>query len=108
MRLGLDAPVSQERSRAIAGLGWRDVDIWQGLDALKAKEDLFAERLGEADYQMEVEGVAAEFGIDTEALSGVELNELLDRRAERRTSDFSGGGGAVLGGKTTGFGAANA
>ena len=107
MRLGLDAPVSQERSRAIAGLS-PHIDIWQGLDDLKAKEDLFAERLGEVDYQMEVEGVAAEFGIDTEALSGVELNELIDRRATRRSADFSGGGGAMLSGTTTGFGAANA
>jgi hypothetical protein len=109
MRLGLDAPVSQERSRAIAGLSpLRDIDIWQGLDRLKAKEDLFVERIGEVDYQMEVEGVAAEFGIDTEAISGVELNQLIDRRAARRTSDFSGGGGAMLSGTTTGFGAANA
>jgi len=100
MHLGLDAPVTQERSRAIAGLGWRDIDIWQGLDALKAKEDLFIERIGEVDYQMEVEGVAAEFGIDTETLSGVELNELINRRASRRSADFSG--------TTTGFGAANA
>tara|TARA_B100000470_G_C19771332_1_gene383158 strand:+ start:296 stop:1507 length:1212 start_codon:yes stop_codon:yes gene_type:complete len=108
MHLGLDAPVTQERSRAIAGLGWRDIDIWEGLDRLKAKEDLFIERIGEVDYQMEVEGVAAEFGIDTEALSGVELNELIDRRATRRSADFSGGGGAMLTGTTTGFGAANA
>jgi hypothetical protein len=108
MHLGLDAPVTQERSRAIAGLGWRDIDIWEGLDALKAKEDLFIERIGEVDYQMEVEGVAAEFGIDTETLSGVELNELIDRRASRRSADFSGGGGAMLTGTTTGFGAANA
>lgn len=108
MHLGLDAPVTQERSRAIAGLGWRDIDVWEGLDRLKAKEDLFIERIGEVDYKMEVEGVAAEFGIDTEALSGVELNELIDRRATRRSADFSGGGGAMLSGTTTGFGAANA
>ena len=108
MRLGLDAPVSQERSRAISKLGWRDIDVWQGLDDLKAKEDLFIERIGEVDYQMEVEGVAAEFGINTEDLSGVELAELLDRRGARRTADFSGGGGAMLTGTTTGFGAANA
>jgi hypothetical protein len=108
MHLGLDAPVTQERSRAIAGLGWRDIDVWEGLDRLKAKEDLFIERIGEVDYKMEVEGVAAEFGIDTEALSGVELNELIDRRASRRSADFSGGGGAMLSGTTTGFGAANA
>jgi hypothetical protein len=108
MHLGLNAPVSQERSRAIAGLGWRDIDIWEGLDRIKEREELFVERLGEEDYQMEVEGVAAEFGIDTETMSGVELNELIDRRAARRSADFSGGGGAVLGGKTTGFGATNA
>jgi len=108
MHLGLDAPVTQERSRAISKLGWRDIDVWQGLDDLKAKEDLFVERIGEVDYQMEVEGVAAEFGINTEELSGVELAELLDRRGARRTADFSGGGGAMLTGTTTGFGAANA
>ena len=51
MYLGLDAPVSEERSRAIAGLGWHDTDVWAGLDALKAKEDLFIERIGEVDYQ---------------------------------------------------------
>ena len=108
MHLGLDAPVTQERSRAISKLGWRDIDVWESLDLLKAKEDLFVERIGEVDYQMEVEGVAAEFGINTEDLSGVELAELLDRRGARRTADFSGGGGAMLTGTTTGFGAANA
>ena len=108
MHLGLDAPVTQERSRAISKLGWRDIDVWDTLDLLKAKEDLFVERIGEVDYQMEVEGVAAEFGINTEELSGVELAELLDRRGARRTADFSGGGGAMLTGTTTGFGAANA
>ena len=108
MHLGLDAPVTQERSRAISKLGWRDIDVWDTLDLLKAKEDLFVERIGEVDYQMEVEGVAAEFGINTEDLSGVELAELLDRRGARRTADFSGGGGAMLTGTTTGFGAANA
>jgi len=108
MHLGLDAPVTQERSRAIAALGWRDVDVWEGLDLLKAKEDLFMERIGEVDYRMEVEGVAAEFGINTEDLSGVELKELLKRRGARRTADFMGGGGAMLAGTATGFGAANA
>ena len=108
MHLGLDAPVTQERSRAISKLGWRDIDVWDTLDLLKAKEDLFVERIGEVDYQMEVEGVAAEFGINTEDLSGVELAELLDRRGARRTADFSGGGGAMLTGTTTGFGAASA
>ena len=108
MHLGLDAPVTQVRSRAISKLGWRDIDVWDTLDLLKAKEDLFVERIGEVDYQMEVEGVAAEFGINTEDLSGVELAELLDRRGARRTADFSGGGGAMLTGTTTGFGAANA
>ena len=108
MHLGLDAPVTQERSRAIAALGWRDVDVWEGLDLLKAKEDLFAERLGESDFRIEQEGVAAQFGIDTEDKLGVELRESLDRRLGRRVADFSGGGGGMVSGTTTGFGAANA
>ena len=108
MRLGLNAPVTEERSRAIAALGWRDVDVWEGLDLLKAKEDLFAERMGESDFRIEVEGVAAQFGIDTEDKLGVELRESLDRRLGRRVADFSGGGGGMVSGTTTGFGAANA
>lgn len=107
MHLGLNAPVTEERSRAIASLGWRDVDVWEGLDLLKAKEDLFAERLGESDFRIEQEGVAAQFGIDTEDKTGVTLRKSLDRRAARRVADFSGGGGGIVSGTQTGFGAAN-
>ena len=41
-------------------------------------------------------------------MTGLELSDLLTRRTQTRQAAFSGGGGAMLAGTTTGFGAANA
>tara|TARA_Y100001949_G_scaffold6327_1_gene4635 strand:+ start:6479 stop:7915 length:1437 start_codon:yes stop_codon:yes gene_type:complete len=108
MRLGLDAPVTEERSRAIAELGMSKGAVWERFSSLRERENLFIEKIGETDYTLEEEGVAAEFGIDTELLSGAELSNLLQRRSEQRTAAFGGGGGAMVSGARTGFGAANA
>ena len=106
-RISLDAPVTEERSRAIAELGMSKGAVWERFSSLRERENLFIEKIGETDYELEKEGVAAEFGIDTELLSGAELSNLLQRRSEQRTAAFGGGGGAMVSGARTGFGAAN-
>ena len=41
-------------------------------------------------------------------LDDSDLSEMIERRATGRSARFSGSGGALLSGTTTGFGAANA
>ena len=57
---------------------------------------------------MATHGVAAEFGIDYDTMSGQDLANMLDRRAEERIAEMRGGGGALVTGTVTGFGKANA
>ena len=64
---------------------------------------LFQENIGETrDLDYAKEGVEAVFDLDSD------LVETIERRATGRSARFSGGGGAMLSGTTTGFGAANA
>jgi hypothetical protein len=104
-RLGLEqsTDITQAKAESINRLGLSQVDIWERLDNLKVKEALFTETLDEVvDLEIQDEGIAAAFGIDFDA------NEILNRRAGTRSARFRGGGGAMITGSTTGFGAANA
>ncbi len=102
MRMGLDAPISKERAGAIAKLGLEQTTIWHNFDTIRAQEELFVEKLSEeADFTATGEGVAAEFGLDLDAA------DALERRRGTRAAEFAGGGGAMITGSTTGFGAAN-
>ena len=103
MRLGLDAPITQERAGAIAKLGLEQTTIWQNFDTVRAQEELFIEKIGEgSDLTATGEGVGAAFGLDLDAA------DVLERRRGTRAAEFGGGGGAMLTQSATGFGAANA
>jgi len=103
MRLGLDAPITQERAGAIAKLGLEQSTIWQNFDTVRAQEELFIEKIGEgSDLTATGEGVSAEFGLDLDAA------DILERRRGTRAAEFAGGGGAMITQSSTGFGAANA
>ena len=115
MLLDLDSPVSKTRSTAIAKLGMDQAAVWEGFSRLKQRENLFIEKISEEeDLIMEKHGVAGAFGIDyrdDEGIlldSGQEVSRDIERRAQTRTAEFRGGGGAMLAGTTTGFGAVNA
>ena len=86
---------------------------WKRFAELKTQEMLYTETLDEAvDIDYETQGVEAVFDLLSEeegaGLTGYELSDLISKRRGRRTARFSGGGGAILSGTTTGFGAANA
>lgn len=121
MVAGLDAGWDRTMANAVADLGLSQAQTWNSFASLKDKELLFAENLTEdrnLDYA--TEGVSAEFGIDitnpiTGELTGddaLTLQDLIERRKQRRISRFAGGGtgqaGAILTGSTTGIGSANA
>jgi|TARA_B110001454_G_scaffold40792_1_gene40126 hypothetical protein len=105
LRLALDdeaAGLTQQTASNIARLGLSQQNIWQRLDALKNQEKLFSEKLGEEDFTITGEGVDAAFDLDFDA------QDALEQRKDTRSAEFGGGGGAMLAGATTGFGAANA
>lgn len=109
----LDSRVAKERAQSIAALGLEQGAIWDKFATLKEQENLFVERIGETDLDLISHGAAAEFGVDGEMVegefvTGLELADLLARRKGRRISEFAGGGGAMITGSSTGFGAANA
>ena len=122
MAAGLDEGWDQFSANRIADLGLSQAATWNAFASLKDKELLFAEQVGEdADLQYETHGISAEFGVDmtTPILTGdligrnaVELEDMLERRKQRRISRFAGGGtgqaGAIISGQTTGIGSANA
>ena len=90
-------------AKRVADTGLSQRDQWLRFTELKAQEMLFQENIGETeklDYAKE--GVEAAFDLDSD------LVETIERRATGRSARFSGGGGAMLSGTTTGFGAANA
>ena len=110
MAAGLDAGWDTEMANKVADLGLSQAQLWNSFTNLKDKELLFAENINEnTDLRYEAEGVEAEFGIGGSALT---LQDLIERRKERRVSRFAGGGtgqaGAMITGSTTGIGAANA
>lgn len=102
MYMGLDSPIAQETAKAIGQLGLNTADIWSNFKSIKQQEDLFAEKIGEKDLQMEVEGVAGEFGLDFDAQKSV------SKRLENRQAAFAGGGNAMISGRQTGYGSSNA
>ena len=95
--------VSQGTAAAINRLGLSAKSVWENLDALRTQEALFAENIDEGiDLSITDEGLSSQFGLDDES------EDLLSGRRETRAARFMGGGGAMLTGTTTGFGAANA
>lgn len=110
MVAGLDAGWDRDMANAVADLGLSQAQTWNSFASLKDKELLFAENIGEdRDLRYETEGVQAEFGIGESALT---LQDIIERRKQRRISRFAGGGtsqsGAIIAGTTTGMGSANA
>jgi hypothetical protein len=90
-------------AKRVADTGLSQRDQWLRFTELKAQEMLFQENIGETrDLDYAKHGVEAAFDLDSD------LVETIERRATGRSARFSGGGGAMLSGTTTGFGAANA
>lgn len=108
MYMDLDSPIDQAQAQAIGKLGLQQSQIWSKFGSIKEQENLFLEKQGEMDLGMATHGVAAEFGIDYDTMSGQDLANMLDRRAEERIAEMRGGGGALVTGTVTGFGKANA
>ena len=108
MYMDLDSPIDKAQAEAIGKLGLQQSQIWSKFGSIKEQENLFLEKQGEMDLTMEGAGVAAEFGIDYDTMSGQDLANMLDRRAEERIAEMRGGGGALVTTGVTGFGKANA
>jgi hypothetical protein len=108
MYMDLDSPIDEAQAQAIGKLGLQQSQIWSKFGSIKEQENLFLEKQGEMDLDMTTHGVAAEFGVDYDTMSGQELADTLKRRSERRSAEFKGGGGAILSGNRTGLGSANA
>jgi len=103
MVAGLNAGWDKDLAKQVSDLGLSQAEQWSRFADLKEKEMLFAENIDEAvDLDYAEHGVAAEFDLD------IDLAETIDRRAAERSARFSGSGGALMSGTTTGFGAANA
>jgi len=104
MVAGLDAGWDKDLAKKVSDLGLSQAEQWSRFAELKEQEMLFSENLDETvDLDYATQGVEAAFDLDDN-----DLSETIDRRATGRTAKFSGGGGALLSGTTTGFGAANA
>ena len=108
MYMDLDSPIDEAQAQTIGKLGLKQSEIWSKFGSIKEQENLFLEKQGEMDLDMTTHGVAAEFGVDYDTMSGQELADTLKRRSERRSAEFKGGGGAILSGNRTGLGSANA
>ena len=75
-----------------------------GIDFISGAINYVQQNIDEVvDLDYATEGVEAAFDLDDN-----DLSETIERRAIGRSAKFSGGGGALLSGTTTGFGAANA
>ena len=82
--------LAQQIAKEVADTGVSDSAVWAGFQKLDSMRSLFSETLAETnDYTAEQQGVGAVFGTQPGQ------QELLQRRAQSRTSVFSGGGGAV-------------
>ena len=112
MVAGLNAGWDADLAKQVSDLGMSQAEQWSRFAQLKEQEMLFTETLDETlDLDYAEEGVRAEFSLEAEeegGLSGYELSDIISRRREGRSARFSGGGGAMVSGTTTGFGAANA
>jgi hypothetical protein len=104
MVAGLDAGWDENLAKKVSDLGLSQAEQWNRFAQLKEREMLFTENIDEVvDLDYATEGVEAAFDLDDN-----DLSETIERRAIGRSAKFSGGGGALLSGTTTGFGAANA
>ena len=111
MVAGLNAGWDKNLAKQVSDLGLSQAEQWNRFARLKEQEMLFTETLDETlDLDYATEGVRAEFDLEAEegGLSGYELSDLITKRGQKRSARFSGGGGALMSGTTTGFGAANA
>ena len=97
-----DEGISQQMAEDIADLDYSNQQLQQAYTALAGQASLFAERAGEEDFSITNEGVSAALRMDSDVM------ERVNRRRRERAADFAGGGGAMVSGTTTGFGAANA
>ena len=103
MVAGLEQGWDEDLARSVSDLGLSQAEQWNRFAELKESEMLFSETLNEkVDLDYDTQGVEAAFNMDAD------LSETLTRRAAERSAKFRGGGGAMVVGTGTGFGAANA
>jgi hypothetical protein len=101
MVAGLDKGWDKDLAQRVSDLGLSQAEQWSRFAELKEKEMLFSEKLNEkVDLDMN-DGIEAVFDMDAD------LKETLTRRAAERSAEFRGGGGAMVVGTQTGFGASN-
>ncbi len=94
--------LTQELAEDIADLDYTNDQLYQAYTALAQQTALFAEKAGEQDFDIQQEGVEYALNLDPDTMQD------LEKRRRSRVADFSGGGGALMSGTTTGFGSANA
>ena len=94
--------IGQDMAEQIADLDYSNQQLYEAYSKLTQQAALFQEKLGEEDWDIEDEGVSFALNLDQDAITRIQ------RRREARAADFRGGGGALVSGATTGFGAANA
>ena len=99
--LGEDGRITQNMAEEIADLDYSNQQLQQAYSQLSQQTLLFAEKAGEEDYTIAREGVLSALNMNSE------VQERVRRRKRERMGDFSGGGGAMVSGTTTGFGSAN-
>ena len=97
-----DEGIAKQMAEDIADLDYTNQQLQGAYTALAQQTALFAERAGEEDFNILEEGVEWALQLDTDVMDRV------SRRRRERAADFAGGGGALVSGATTGFGAANA
>ncbi len=100
--LGEEGRITQSMAEEIADLDYSNQQLQQAYTQLSQQALLFAEKSGEEDYTIAREGVLSALNMNSE------IQERIRRRKRERLGDFSGGGGAMVSGTTTGFGSANA
>jgi len=100
--MGDEGFIGKQLAEEIADLDYTSQQLQQAFSAVSQQSLLFAEKLGEEDYTMAQEGVKAALNMDQD------VSKRVQRRRRERMGDFSGGGGAMVSGTTTGFGSANA
>jgi len=101
--LGEEGRITQSMAEEIADLDYSNQQLQQAYTQLSKQTMLFAEKTGEQeDMTLAEEGVKSALNLDQD------VQERIARRKRQRMGDFSGGGGAMVSGTTTGFGSANA
>jgi hypothetical protein len=96
-----DEGISQQMAEDIADLDYSNQQLQEAYTALAGQASLFAERAGEEDFSITNEGVSAALQMDSDVM------ERVNRRRRERAADFAGGGGAMVSGTQTGWGASN-